>query len=102
MESIVTLALGIICIVIGLSNCKGNISTLHSYHRNRVAEEDILPFGKLVGLGTIIIGISLIIASIITLTINSELIINIILTIGFVVGMGLNLYAIIKYNKGLF
>ena len=102
MESIVTLALGSICIVIGLSNCKGNISTLHSYHRNRVAEEDILPFGKLVGLGTIIIGISLIIASIITLTINSELIINIILTIGFIVGMGLNLYAIIKYNKGLF
>ena len=102
MENLVTALLGIMCIFIGITNRKGNISTLHSYHRNKVAEEDILPFGKLVGLGTIIIGISLVIVSIITLTINNELIINIILTVGFVVGMGLNLYAIIKYNKGLF
>ena len=53
--------IGIICIVIGISNSKGNIKSLHSYHRSRVREEDKLPFGKLVGLGMIIIGISLII-----------------------------------------
>ena len=41
---------------IGILNTKGNISFLHSYHLHRVTEEDRIPFGKQVGLGTIIIG----------------------------------------------
>ena len=36
MESIVTAIIGIVCIIIGISHRKGNISLLHSYHRNRV------------------------------------------------------------------
>ena len=50
-EFIITLLLGIVCIVLGTLNMKGNISTLHWYHRKRVAEENRLPFGRLVGLG---------------------------------------------------
>ena len=46
---IFAIALGIVCILIGLSNRKGNIETLHSYHRSRVSEEDRIPFGKEVG-----------------------------------------------------
>ena len=57
---IVMLGLGVLLIVLGISNCKGNISSLHRYHRKRVTEEDRIPFGKLVGTGTIIIGIALI------------------------------------------
>ena len=38
--------LGIVCIVIGIFNARGDISTLHSYHRKRVSEEDRIPFGK--------------------------------------------------------
>jgi hypothetical protein len=53
---VVTALVGIVCIVLGISNMKGNISSLHSYHRSRVSEEDRIPFGKKVGLGTIIIG----------------------------------------------
>ena len=61
---IVTAIVGIICIFIGVSNMRGNISTIHSYHRHRVSEEDRLPFGRLVGLGTIICGAAISIFSI--------------------------------------
>ena len=61
-EGIFTALIGVVCIVIGISNRKGNISLLHSYHTKRVAEEDKLPLGKLVGLGMMIVGIALLIA----------------------------------------
>ena len=51
MEQIITIVIGIVMILIGFSNRKGNISMLHSYHRKRVTEEDRLPFGKMVGNG---------------------------------------------------
>ena len=88
-----SLVLGIIIIIIGIMNMKGNISTLHSYHRKRVKEEDRLPFGRLVGFGTIIIGISLIIYSFLGETI---------LIIGLIIGLIIITYAMFKYNKGIF
>ena len=57
--NIVTFLVGVVCIVLGISNMRGNISSLHSYHRSRVSEEDRIPFGKQVGLGTIIVGIGI-------------------------------------------
>ena len=109
MESyIVTVALGIVCIVIGILNMKGNISSLHSYHRKRVKEEDTIPFGRKVGMGTIIIGLSLIIFGILLFFaefLNNDIYAhfgNIILIIGLMVGMGLSFYAMFKYNKGIF
>ena len=59
--NIVVFLVGVVFIVLGISNMRGNISTLHSYHRHRVSEEDRIPFGKQVGLGTIIIPIPIII-----------------------------------------
>lgn len=109
MESyIFTIIFGIICIIIGFLNTKGNISLLHSYHRKRVKEEDRIPFGKKVGIGTIIIGVSLIIFG--TLMYIAELLNNniytyvgnTILIIGFIIGIGFNFYAMFKYNKGIF
>ena len=109
MESyIATIIFGIIFIVIGILNMKGNISSLHSYHRKRVKEEDRIPFGRKVGIGTIIIGVSLIIFGL--LMSASELLANdiyehignIVLIIGFIVGFGFNFYGMIKYNKGIF
>lgn len=100
--------IGIICIVIGISNSKGNIETLHSYHRSRVREEDKLPFGKLVGLGMIIIGISLIINGALSFAgafIENDIMIFVatgILIAGLVAGLWISFYAMIKYNKGIF
>ncbi len=108
MEHMMPMLIGIVFVAIGISNRKGNISLLHSYHKHRVAEEDKLPMGKLIGLGMILIGITVILTGVLPLVLKDvsentlALIENVMLTIGFVPGLGLNLYAIIKYNKGLF
>lgn len=108
MDSFVSIIIGVACIIIGISNRKGNISMLHSYHRKRVSEEDRLPFGKMVGLGTIIIGISLILMGGLffvstSLQESAYSIIGIVtLIVGLVVGLGISFYAMIKYNKGIF
>lgn len=109
MISLVVLTLvGVICIVLGIENRKGNIESLHSYHRHRVAEEDKLPFGKMVGLGTIIVGISVIIMGLflmLTELTHAEvyaLIGTAILIVGIAVGIGISFRAMIKYNKGIF
>ena len=60
MENIIMLILGVFISVVGIVNIKGNISTMHSYNRRKVKEEDIPKYGKTVGTGTLIIGISLV------------------------------------------
>ncbi len=105
---IVTAIVGVVCIVLGISNRKGNINSLHSYHRERVSEEDRLPFGKAVGLGTIIIGVSLIVNAVLTavailtditaLTFVGIVIMGIGLAVGIIIAFG----AMKKYNKGIF
>ena len=106
--NIVTFLVGVVCIVLGISNMRGNISTLHSYHRNRVSEEDRIPFGKQVGLGTMVIGVGIIIFSVLsTVTLYTEndifiLIGTAILIIGIILGLVISFRAMIKYNKGIF
>ena len=56
MENIMLLILGVFISVMGIVNIKGNISTIHSYNRRKVKEEDIPKYGKAVGTGTLIIG----------------------------------------------
>ena len=41
MDNIMMLILGLCISVIGIVNIKGNISTIHSYNRRRIKEEDI-------------------------------------------------------------
>ena len=99
---------GIICIVLGISNMRGNISSLHSYHRNRVSEEDRIPFGKKVGLGTIIIGCSIMVYSVlatVTLLTENNIFIsigNVVMIAGLIVGLAIAVLAMQKYNKGIF
>ena len=107
-EFIISLILGVIFVIIGISNMLGNISSLHSYHRQRVAEEDIKPFGKKVGLGTIIIGASIVIFSILSILSsysNNDIFIivgTLLLIAGLISGIIISLKAINKYNKGIF
>ena len=108
MEYITSLILGAVIIVLGIINLTGNISTIHYYHRKRVSAEDRLPFAKTVGVGTIIIGVSLIIMGI--LSFLSEALSNgvylyvgyAILAVGVALGSIISFYAMIKYNKGIF
>ena len=107
-EAIITLALGIICIVVGILNMKGNISTLRARHRKRVTEENRLPFGKMVGAGTIIMGVGLILGGIFfglyARLENSvyEIVGGVILIVAFTVGTIISFVAMKKYNKGIF
>ena len=106
--NIVAFLVGVVCIVLGISNMRGNISTLHLYHRHRVSEEDRIPFGKQVGLGTMVIGVGIIIFSVLsTVTLYTEnnifiLIGTAVLIVGIVAGLIISFKAMIKYNKGIF
>ena len=100
MENIIMLILGVFISVVGIVNIKGNISTIHSYNRRRVKEEDIPKYGKVVGTGTLIIGISLVLGFIVSFC--SEEIMGYIIMPAIIIGLGLILYGQFKYNKGIF
>ena len=107
-EYITLLVLGLGLIFIGILNRKGNIKMMHSYHYKRVSKNDIIPFGKKVGLGTIIIGSTLTINGILCAmfyyTENEmfEIIAKVLLIIGFAIGLIIIFRAMLKYNKGIF
>ena len=100
--------IGILLVIIGISNTKGNISSLHSYHRKRVSEEDRIPFGKRVGFGTILCGSSIIVCGIfnvISVYLNNPVFLMIgegILIVGIIAGLVIMFRAMMKYNKGIF
>ncbi|MBQ9859544.1 MAG: hypothetical protein IJO76_02565 [Clostridia bacterium] len=105
---IVTFLVGVLCVALGISNMRGNISSLHSYHTHRVSEEDRIPFGKQVGLGTVLVGIGILLFSILSaVTLYTEndvfaLVGTALLLIGIIVGLIISCKAMIKYNKGIF
>ncbi len=100
--------LGILVSILGIINMTGNISSLHWYHRQRVTEENRKPFGKLVGLGTLIIGLSMIVFGILFLIfeqtqLQAFVVIGVIeLIVSIIVGMIVSFYAMKKYNGGIF
>ena len=106
-ELLVPVIIGLIVIAVGIMNMMGNINTLHSYHRKRVAEEDRLPFGRRVGAGTIIVGSALVIKSVMQFAsekANSpalDTVGTVILAAGGLVGFIIIILAMMKYNKGL-
>lgn len=108
MTFITMLALGFLISIIGIINMTGNISSLHWYHRQRVTEENRKPFGKLVGLGTLIIGVAIAIFGTMFLIFEkTQVDLYVIvgtgeLIAGIAVGLIISFYAMIKYNHGIF
>ena len=86
----------------------GNISSLHRYHRHRVSEENKKPFGRLVGLGTLIVGVALMVFGGLMFVFEQTalqiilVIAPIILIAGVAVGLAISFYAMKKYNGGIF
>ena len=107
-EYIVAIIVGIVCVVIGIMNTRGIISMMHSYHRKRVKEEDIIPFGRLTGAGMITIGGGIIVSgalSLISFLSGGSVFEHIgtgIAIATLVVGVVLIFAAMKKYNKGIF
>ena len=109
MATFITVSgLGILISVLGVINMTGNISSLHWYHRQRVTEENRKPFGKLVGLGTLIIGLSMIVFGILFLIFEQTqlevlvIIGDVELVVSIIAGMFVSFYAMKKYNGGIF
>ena len=95
------LIFGVLIVCLGIMNFKGNISSIHWYNRRKVAKENEKQYGKYMGIGTIVVGSSLILNSILQMIFGLEIFYGIIV-IGVVVGLGFILYSQIKYNKGIF
>ena len=77
---------------------KEKISILHSYHYDKVSEEDKKAFCAISGIGILLIGIGLLITGII-IGITDSALSFIAFAIGFVVGLVILIYAGIKYNR---
>ena len=108
IEFIGGILVGLVCIGLGIANMRGHIGSLHSYHRHRVSEEDRLPFGRRVGLGTILCGVGIVamsVFSILALRTENQVyqtVGGIVLGVFLVVGLGITFAAMRKYNKGIF
>ena len=100
MDNIAMLIFGLFVSALGIVNIMGNISTIHSYNRRKVREEDVLKYGKAVGTGTLIIGTSFVVGFAVSFI--SELLMAIIILPAVIVGLGFILYGQFKYNHGIF
>ncbi len=101
MEKYFQIVLGLFLIILGAVNISGNISTIHWYNRTKVQPQDVKKYGRDIGIGTVIIGISIIISNSLSIIFNDEIYIIFIL-LGSVIGLIFMLYAQFKYNKGIF
>ena len=101
--NITMLILGILLVIIGIENVKGNITSVHWYNRTRITEETRPKYGKLIGIGTLICACSVILCAMLDL-VCGELpqIGGWIALISIVVSIVIILYAQFKYNKGIF
>ena len=100
---------GLIFVVLGAFNLKGNIASVHWYNRRKVTKENQMAYCRLVGLGTVIIGVAMLLSSacqiIFVHFINkgpAVLLGGAVTIAGIAVGLVLILIAQFKYNKGLF
>ena len=100
MDHLILLILGLFISTLGIINIRGNISTIHSYNRRNVKEEDIPKYGKALGTGTLIMGASFILGYFAMFC--SETVMAVIILPAVVVGLGFILYGQFKYNKGIF
>lgn len=100
-DSLELLGIGTIISVLGIFNLRGNIGSIHWYNRRKVSKEDQLPYCRCVGLGTLLIGVAMIVAGVLQALFSVEAGAVVIL-IGIIIGLVLILYAQFKYNKGIF
>lgn len=99
--SLQNLGLGAIITALGIYNIRGNIGSIHWYNRRKVSKENQLPYCRLVGVGTMIVGIGLISAGVIQALAGAAAAAAIIVC-STAVGLTLVLIAQFRYNHGLF
>lgn len=98
---IMLLGIGIMFIIIGILNMKGNISSIHWYNRQKVSKENTKKYGKLMGIGLLVMGISFILTAVLQMIFNNENLYYVVVA-GTIIGLVLMIYGQFKYNKGIF
>lgn len=101
MEYIILLILGVCFIILGIVNIKGNISSIHWYNRRKITQETSKQYGKAMGIGSVIIGLSMSITAILQMIFKIEALWYITVA-GILICLIFMLYGQIKYNKGIF
>ena len=100
-ELIVEIIMGLFLLFISYQiGIKGNIALLHGYHYTKLEPKDKKKFTKKVGIGTLLVGIGILIMPIINLIAHSELGYYIGLAL-IVVGVLYIICIIVKYNGNL-
>ena len=108
IAQIPVLLLGLLISVMGIINMTGNINSLHSYHRHRVKEEDRAPFGRMVGGGTLTVGMGVIVFSVLMMIFDATAaqplmwIGVVVMLTCIIVGLAISFWGMFKYNKGIF
>lgn len=101
MEYIYLVAIGIMVNTFGFFNFKGNINSIHWYNRARVTKENEKKYGKMMGLGMMIMGTGIIVTTLLQIIFDSESL-WLITVISIIVGLLFMIYGQFKYNKGIF
>lgn len=101
MEYIPLLFIGILLIILGIANLRGDLSAIHRYNRRRVREEDMPRYGRAMGLGTVVMGASIALTAVLQMVFHLEAFYYIIAA-GITAGIAVMLYAQLRYNKGIF
>ncbi len=100
-DSLTQLGIGVICVLFGIFNMCGNIGSIHWYNRRKVTKENQKAYCMFVGIGTLIVGASIIVGAVIQ-ALGNILASGLAIGIGVLIGLVFILYAQFKYNRGLF
>ena len=94
----VTASVGILFVILGLLIWKKEkITLLHDYHYDKVSESDKSSFCKLSGQGLTLSGVALLITALL-LGITESPHSFVVFAVGFIIGIGMMIYAGKKYN----
>lgn len=92
----ISIGLGICCIFLGKNIYKGDLSSIHSYNRDKVI--NIKDYGRSTGVAVVLVGIGICLLSISQIVENSFL--DTISKGVIIFGVIIMLYAQLKYNRG--
>ena len=100
MEHFTIIILGVCCIILGVRNYQGKHIYNKWYNRKKVSEKVKIKYGKIIGLGIIIIGLTIILSAFMQIVYHSNYIWYFTF-LGLAIGLIIILYAQIKYNKSI-
>lgn len=93
--------LGAVITALGVFNLRGNIASIHWYNRRRVTKQDQKPYCRLVGAGTVVMGVGTACFGVLQPVFQADWV-SYFELICVLAGLTLICFAQFRYNKGLF